>query len=194
MDWQPWDRALLLWVNQTWASPLLDVLMRGLTYLGSAYAVAVVIVVMGWRMRRRQFGWRAVAVVCLCLALVYGVVAGAYNALKYEVLRPRPFAALGAELRVSADEVQAIRANSSFPSGHAANAFMLATLLTALLRRGLRPLWYGLASLVALSRVYLGLHYPGDVLAGAALGAGLPWLLLHLPWLAPRLKMAGTER
>jgi undecaprenyl-diphosphatase len=122
------------------------------------------------------------------------VVAGAYNALKYEVLRPRPFVALGTELRVSADEVQAIRPNSSFPSGHAANAFMLATLLAALLRRGLWPLWYGLASLVALSRVYLGLHYPGDVLAGATLGAGLTWLLLHLPWLAPRLKMAGTER
>lgn len=194
MAWQSWDRVLLLWVNQTWTSPLLDTLMHGLTYLGSAYAVAGVIVVMGWRMRRRQFGWRAVAATCFCLALVYGLVAGAYNALKYEVLRPRPFVALGAELRVSADEVQAIRPNSSFPSGHAANAFMLATLLAALLRRGLWPLWYGLASLVALSRVYLGLHYPGDVLAGATLGAGLTWLLLHLPWLAPRLKMAGTER
>lgn len=119
---------------------------------------------------------------------------GAYNAIKYEVLRPRPFVALGAELRVSADEVQAIRPNSSFPSGHAANAFMLATLLAALLRRGLWPLWYGLALLVALSRVYLGLHYPGDVLAGAVLGSVLTWLLLHLPWLAPRLKMAVAGR
>lgn len=194
MDWQPWDRALLLWVNQAWANPLLDALMPGLTYLGSAYAVAGVIVTLGWRIRRRQCTWRAVAVVCLCLALVYGVVAGAYNAIKYEVLRPRPFVVLGAELRVSADEVQAIRPNSSFPSSHAANAFMLATLLAALLRRGSWPLWYGLAALVALSRVYLGLHYPGDVLAGAVLGAGLTWRLLHLPWLAPRLKMAGTER
>jgi len=194
MDWLPWDRALLLWVNQAWASPLLDTLMPWLTYLGSAYAVAGVIVAMGWRMRRHQCAWRAVAVACLCLALVYGVVAGAYNAIKYEVLRPRPFVALGAELRVSADEVQAIRPNSSFPSGHAANAFMLATLLAALLRRGLWPLWYGLALLVALSRVYLGLHYPGDVLAGAVLGSVLTWLLLHLPWLAPRLKMAAAGR
>ncbi len=194
MDWQPWDRALLLWVNQAWASPLLDTLMPWLTYLGSAYAVAGVIVAMGWRMRRRRCDWRAVAVACLCLALVYGVVAGAYNAIKYEVLRPRPFVALGGELRVSADEVQAIRPNSSFPSGHAANAFMLATLLAALLRRGLWPLWYGLALLVALSRIYLGLHYPGDVLAGAVLGSVLTWLLLHLPWLAPRLKMAAAGR
>lgn len=194
MAWQSWDRVLLLWVNQAWASPLLDTLMRGLTYLGSAYAVAGVIVALGWRMWRHQFGWRAVAVACFCLALVYGLVAGAYNVIKYEVLRPRPFVALGAELRVSADDVQAIRPNSSFPSGHAANAFMLATLLAALRRRGSWPLWYGLAALVALSRVYLGLHYPGDVLAGAVLGTGLTWLLLHLPWLAPRLKMAGTER
>jgi len=192
MDPQALDTALLLWINGTWANPLLDQFMPWVTYLGSAYAVAVAITAVGWRLRQRRWAWRAVVVACLCLALVYGVVAGFYNGVKYEVQRQRPFVTLGAELRVPAWQVQAIRPASSFPSGHAANAFMLATLLTALLQRRRWWLWYGLASLVALSRVYLGLHYPVDVLAGAALGMGLTWLLLRLPWLARRLKMTGS--
>ncbi|WP_066704415.1 phosphatase PAP2 family protein [Curvibacter delicatus] len=192
MDLQAWDTALLLWINRTWAHPLLDQLMPWVTYLGSAYAVVVAILLVGWRLRRRRATWRAVVVAWLCLALVYGVVAGAYNGFKYEVQRLRPFVALGAELRVAAEQVQTIRPDSSFPSGHAANAFMLATLLTALLRPRRWLLWFGLATLVALSRVYLGLHYPGDVLAGAVLGAGLSGVLLRLHWLARRLRMADT--
>jgi undecaprenyl-diphosphatase len=57
---------------------------------------------------------------------------------------------------------------SSFPSGHATAAFCAATILVRDGRS--RPAWYGLASLVAVSRVYVGLHHPSDVLAGAALG------------------------
>jgi undecaprenyl-diphosphatase len=57
---------------------------------------------------------------------------------------------------------------SSFPSGHAATAFMCAVLLSKGTRGG--PFYFSLAALVAASRVYTRMHHPSDVAAGAALG------------------------
>jgi len=81
--------------------------------------------------------------------------------------RPRPpFGDAG----ISA--IGALPSSASFPSGHATTAFAAATAL-ALLRPRLRLLALGVATCVALSRVYLGMHYAGDVTAGALLGAGI---------------------
>ena len=65
----------------------------------------------------------------------------------------------------------AIPGNPSFPSGHAATAFGAATVI-ALVCPKLRFWALGLADAVALSRVYLRVHYPLDVFAGALIGAG----------------------
>jgi diacylglycerol kinase family enzyme/membrane-associated phospholipid phosphatase len=62
-----------------------------------------------------------------------------------------------------------VPSSTSFPSGHAASAFAFATAV-GLEQPRLRPSLTGLASAVAFSRVYTGVHYPGDVLAGAAIG------------------------
>lgn len=67
---------------------------------------------------------------------------------------------------------------SSFPSGHATAAFTAATLLSRD-RRG-RSRWYGLAALVAASRVYVRLHHASDVVAGSALGLVLGAMLRPL--------------
>ncbi|MBI2755237.1 MAG: phosphatase PAP2 family protein [Chloroflexi bacterium] len=64
----------------------------------------------------------------------------------------------------------------SFPSGHTASSFASAFVLTLAWPR-LGPLFFGLASTVGVSRVYVGAHYPGDVLSGAALGMGLAGLI-----------------
>lgn len=71
--------------------------------------------------------------------------------------------------------------NASFPSGHTAAAFSLATSLTIS-----NPRWYVIvpsytwAGLVGYSRLYLGVHYPTDVIAGAILGSGSAWLSYRL--------------
>ena len=68
--------------------------------------------------------------------------------------------------------------STSFPSGHSATAFAFATGVGHVLPTASIPL-QGLAALVAYSRIHTGVHYPGDVLAGALSGTILARLTAH---------------
>jgi undecaprenyl-diphosphatase len=70
------------------------------------------------------------------------------------------------------DPIGAVPASASFPSGHAATAFAAAVAIGLVHPRLRRPL-LAMAAVVALSRVYLGVHYVLDVLAGSVLGAAV---------------------
>lgn len=114
------------------------------------------------------------------LAAFVAVVFGqAINlAIGHVIFVPRPFVAHQVHLLVNAAH------DSSFPSDHATAAFSVAT--TALLWRmpGRRLLLLG-AVLIAFGRVYVGAHYPADVVVGAALGAIWATLALKLDgWLS----------
>jgi undecaprenyl-diphosphatase len=67
--------------------------------------------------------------------------------------------------------------SSSFPSGHAATSFACATVLSVLVPRWRVP-FFVLATLIALSRLYNGVHYPTDVVAGALLGVFVALLVM----------------
>jgi len=92
--------------------------------------------------------------------------------LKYSVDRSRPFETYPNEIlkKASGD-------GGSFPSGHTSSAFATATSLSLNY-----PKWYIIvpsyvwAGTVGYARMYQGVHYPSDVLAGALLGAGSAWL------------------
>lgn len=62
---------------------------------------------------------------------------------------------------------------SSFPSGHASAAFFSAAILTTATGRALAPVWYSTAAIVAVSRAYVRIHHPSDVVGGAAVGVVL---------------------
>jgi undecaprenyl-diphosphatase len=81
----------------------------------------------------------------------------------------------------------------SFPSGHSATAFACATVLASLAPRW-RVSFFILAALIAFSRIYNGVHYPTDVLAGSALGVLVGLAVLRLSKRGWRLRpSAGID-
>jgi undecaprenyl-diphosphatase len=149
------DQALLTFTNQTIAHPALDIVALMLTIIGFALLPGVGVALLAGPHRRAG----AAILTALCLAVVVAVV------LQYMVLRPRPEAA-----RL----IQARPTFPSYPSGHAAAAFSTAIII-GLYFKGVRTGLLALsgAALISLSRVYLGHHYPSDVLAGAVVGLAI---------------------
>lgn len=170
-------------------SALDHALMRDL-YAGSAAgAFGLVMVVATWA----GSGWSMLGIIPLLigrntrrygLAMLVTLLASAAAAfaLKAIIRRPRPFMAIPDVIPLSGAP-----SDFSFPSGHATGSatfatFVVVTSVLALrsgaIPRGARPAVVigcvavlAFAVLVAASRVYLGVHYPGDVVAGALLGA-----------------------
>ncbi len=67
----------------------------------------------------------------------------------------------------------------SFPSTHAVNVFAAAFFLSQPFRK-LSPLFFGIAGIVGYSRIYIGIHYPFDVIGGAAIGILIAWPMRRL--------------
>jgi undecaprenyl-diphosphatase len=125
--------------------------------------------------------------VLLLTVIAVALADWASAALKAIVDRPRPF------LRYSEPKVLVPRPlDASFPSGHAATSFAAATILSFAFPKA-APLFLVLAAAVAWSRVYVGVHYPLDVIGGAALGALIAIALLRLVRVRPRLRRATQK-
>ena len=178
----PGDEALLTAI-QSWQSPPLTAALGTLTRLGwypvaAAVSLAVVAVLL----------WRRLRVDALLFTLA---VASALltHPLKALVSRPRPDMAI----------VETVPHDMGFPSGHAAFAILLCGALTLLIWQHVEDRWmrWGLTGAltllvlgVGLSRVYLGVHWPSDVVGGYLFGASvlLPlgllrsYLLRRLGW------------
>ncbi|WP_438951211.1 phosphatase PAP2 family protein [Porticoccus sp.] len=112
----------------------------------------------------------------MVLAIGFSIERASYYVLKNSFRRNRPPRAIpGYQSVITASD------EFSFPSGHTSGAFLVATALAMLLPPvGIAGYFYGWATLVALSRVILGVHFPLDTLAGALLGSSLAWVALQL--------------
>ncbi|MFD4176061.1 MULTISPECIES: bifunctional phosphatase PAP2/diacylglycerol kinase family protein [Streptomyces] len=147
------------------ADPLLPRLSRsanhGLLWFGAAAGIAA----LGSSARSRRAALRGVASLAVASAAINTVGKGA-------VRRERPIADLVPVVR----QLKRQPITTSFPSGHAASAAAFATGV-ALESKGWGAVVAPVAVAVAASRVYTGVHYPSDVLAGAALGIGAAFAL-----------------
>jgi len=135
-----------------------------------AALVVVLVVAGGWR---RRAG--AAALLGAGVALAIG------QAISRLVDRPRPFVADPGGVHLFARHA----ADAGFPSDHATAAFAIATAIVLRDRR-LGAVVLAFAAVLAAGRVALGVHYPSDVLAGAALGTAVS-AVLHVPALRVRI-------
>lgn len=174
------DYQTLLWFNHGFGHPhWLDVAM---TQISSKWfwvpLYAVIVAWMFWALK-----WRKTLLALVAVALTITLsdqLCATWIRPAVERLRP---VAEGHPLHEQIVTVFGYAPGSySFPSCHAANTFALATLLTLVMRRR----WFGRsifawATVVSVSRLYLGVHHPSDIIAGAAIGcliaAGVYWLL-----------------
>jgi undecaprenyl-diphosphatase len=165
------EGEILLWIHR-WAGPVPDATFLLSHELGNLPFCAVIVALAGlWHLRR---GERAEALLWLVLGLS---TLGLQEGLKVLVLRPRPHLW----------PCLIVQSGYAFPSGHAiAGATFYPLLARDLSLRWprTRALAWTLAVLLALfiglGRLYLGVHWPSDVLAGWALGAGQTALGLGL--------------
>lgn len=158
------DLSVLNFINRTLSNQLLNFIMPVLSRIGGNELYFVIGLVLLFS-RKREFK-------VLGMALLAGLTVSYYvvGLLKISIARPRPFMALANVILLGP-----VEKGYSFPSGHAATAFMTASLLANHFKRYF--LFYLLAALIGFSRIYMGVHYPSDVLTGAAIGITIGYLL-----------------
>lgn len=159
------DVRLLYWINSHHCA-LLDYLLCGISAVTDLYLLWFLLGVFAGLVDKTR-GKRIAVCIFLALALTYASVE---LVIKPLVARPRPFAALPGVRQFEVSFTgKMVDSPFSFPSGHCASSMAGAWLLGTFYRRFRLPLC-ALVILVAYSRVYLGMHYPSDCIAGLAVG------------------------
>lgn len=171
-----WDHRLFFAINGL-SSSILDPILGWTTTLGNFFVLLILIFFGCWIGDRRG--------IIKAYPWIFFAIGGARMAsqlLKEWIHRPRPSFYFADEIRRGSAEIYTLfgpyDSQNSFPSGHATVVFAAVTALCLLYGKKWRML-YGIAALVALSRVYVGAHFPSDALAGAVLGSGAAWAILR---------------
>jgi len=172
MKFGGWDESLFRWINQAgrdgW-DPLGLLLSDGRFWWIFSLVVTTVLLFKGMRGRLLR--------VWLVLLLALGVSDAFHTyVLKPTFRRPRPCHGL-ADVRLVPP---ACGSAFGFPSNHAGNAATIATVVAISFASPWRWLTFGLALLTGLSRIYLGVHYPGDVLTGFLVGTFVGMMITSL--------------
>ena len=170
-----WDAVLFQFINSSLSNPVFNALLpwfREKWFWMPVYLFVAAFTLLNYK----KSGW----LILLGLALSVGLADFTSSSLvKKNVQRLRPCNDL--EMFQKLDLRVPCGGGYSFTSSHAANHFAAAVFLIGVfggLARWVRPLALSWAGLVGFSQVYVGVHYPGDILGGAALGAAIAWLTL----------------
>ncbi len=173
-----WDQTLFLKINRDAANPFFDATLPWLRESGlwvPLYLFMAIFILY-------NFGWRG-----LIWAVGFGIAVGMADQLsshfiKYAFMRLRPcqdpFFAPYIKLRVGY-----CPGNPSFTSSHAANHFAVAAYVYYAGRQyfGKHLGWFfAWAGIISLSQVYVGVHYPLDILGGALVGIFIGWLVANV--------------
>lgn len=153
------DGSILIWIQdnirQEWLTPV----MKVITSLGNAGLVWIALSVVLVCFRKTRRAGIGCAIALICSLIINNLI------LKNLVARTRPYEVVdGLKLLV------AKASDYSFPSGHSGSSFAASVVMLRLLPKKFGIPAIILATLIALSRLYVGIHYPTDVLAGIITG------------------------
>ena len=172
------NTVLFYFINNGLNNPFFNFLMPAITNFGSFIAMGILCILM------YIFGGkntRKVALIGLAALLLANVVV---YLLKEIVAEPRPFLVLPNVIQLVSESE-----DYGFPSGHAASSFSVMMVIGLKYRLHIKGKTYRLlypllafASLIAFSRVYIGVHYPLDVLFGAIVGILSAVLMIYIGW------------
>lgn len=166
------DKTLFLFLNALFSNPFFDILFPLITEFNFWIVPGVIAIGFFYRKEKRK------ALIILGLAILLAAIT---DPLCSRVLKPffhrlRPCHPL--MIIENVNYLLGKKTSYSFPSAHAMNIFAQAALFSGFYPRK-RLYFVGFALLIAFSRIYVGVHYPLDVIIGAIIGAGIGWLL-HL--------------
>ena len=153
-----WDASVITAIYENVHSAFLTMFFRIVTLLGEGgiFWIAVAVILLFFKKTRRSG-------ICIGASLLIGVIVG-NGIIKNVVARPRPYDAIA-----GIESVVSHLSDYSFPSGHSLCCFEAATALAMNRTKWAIPAYVG-AVLVAVSRLFLFVHYPTHVICGALLG------------------------
>ncbi|HTR82385.1 MAG TPA: phosphatase PAP2 family protein [Bacteroidota bacterium] len=181
------DKAVFFFINHTLANPLFDWLMPFLTDLNKHWETIVIVALLwAWMMIRGGKNGRTAGILLVLAIAASDQLSSAV--IKHLVGRIRPCHVLqGVRLLVDCGS------GLSFPSSHAVNNFAGATILSHYYRK-YRWGWFSIASVIAFSRPYIGVHYPSDILGGAIIGwAVAQGIIIGWEFIETRVIYRGKE-
>lgn len=160
------DLSVFYFFNHTISAPFLDKFFSVITNVNNWYITYVILLGISFV----KGGTKGKVAVLGVILLIFVTDQTGYRLLKEFFARPRPCIALS-------DVITPLGCTGSFsfPSNHALNNFAVAMFFYRLFPK-LKWILFITASLIALSRVYLGLHYPSDILGGAILGLAFGYI------------------
>jgi len=176
------DKLIMVFFNKTISNPIFDYIMPIIT--NQNFLVFSGLILIGYLAYYGEKRGRITIVVLL-------IAASFSDAICFQVIKPWV-----GRIRPSHEFYDYINllvskgGKYSFPSNHAANSFVFATVLSYFYEKNKTPL-YILASVIAFSRVYVGVHYPLDIVSGAIIGYIISWIILSM-WVI--IKMRELKR
>ena len=158
------DSAVFLDINHNLTNPLFDAVFPSLRLL--TYVFWFLLIIYFWMKNEKK----------MALLLTVSLVVGAMFTypLKFLIGRERPYEEIASTIRRTP-----VEADPSFPSAHAEMSFLAATVISRFHPEYAKYL-YAFSFIVVLSRVYVGVHFPGDAIAGIIIGIiigkGMIWV------------------
>lgn len=175
------DGNILLWIQDNLRNPVFDVVFTAITRLGEKGLIWIAFTL--FLLLFKKYKWAGVAS-GISMTVTFVVV----NVIVKNIVdRVRPYEVLEG-LRCIVDP----KSDFSFPSGHTAHAFAVGVVVLIMLPRKLGLPMFIFAFVMGFSRLYVGVHYPTDVLAGAAIGTIIALVSVGLTKVI-KVRLTGSE-